>query len=25
VIYDEEISIAAVSADGGRAFWGVDA
>jgi CO/xanthine dehydrogenase Mo-binding subunit len=25
VIYDEEISIAAVSADGGQAFWGVHA
>ena len=25
VIYDEEISVAAVSADGGRAYWGVDA
>jgi CO/xanthine dehydrogenase Mo-binding subunit len=25
VIYDEEISVAGVSADGGQAFWGVDA
>ena len=25
VVYDEEISVAAVSADGGAAFWGVDA
>ena len=25
VIYDEEISVAALSADGGQAFWGVDA
>jgi CO/xanthine dehydrogenase Mo-binding subunit len=25
VIYDEEISVGAVSADGGQAYWGVDA
>jgi CO/xanthine dehydrogenase Mo-binding subunit len=25
VIFDEEISVAAVSSDGGRAYWGVDA
>jgi hypothetical protein len=25
VIYDEEISVATLSADGGQAFWGVDA
>jgi hypothetical protein len=25
VIFDEEISVAGVSADGGQAFWGVDA
>jgi len=25
VIYDEEISVAALSSDGGQAFWGVDA
>jgi hypothetical protein len=25
VIYDEEISVAGVSADGGAAFWGVGA
>jgi hypothetical protein len=25
VIYDEDISVATLSADGGQAFWGVDA
>jgi hypothetical protein len=25
VIYDEAISVAGMSADGGQAFWGVDA
>jgi hypothetical protein len=25
VIYDEDISVATLSSDGGQAFWGVDA
>jgi sRNA-binding carbon storage regulator CsrA len=25
VIFDEEISVATLSADGGQAYWGVDA